>query len=77
MTDKKPMPAAHLDYWARKLHDGDHPLIEEVRRMRAREQQLVELCCRAREAINGDAWTVLDEDLRAAIDGEETTDDEG
>lgn len=31
MSDSKPLS---LDYWARELHDGDHPLIEEVRRLR-------------------------------------------
>lgn len=37
------MPAIelNLDYWARQLHDGDHPLIEEIRRLRADKDILV------------------------------------
>ena len=67
---------------SRHLESADKPLsdeeLEQLRieapasyeliRLRARERKLVELCQRSREAINEEAWTVLDEELRAAIE---------
>lgn len=57
MTPRKKKPAAkrlsaerhdvNLDHWARELHDGDHPLIEAVRALRAENALLREAISKA------------------------------